>query len=157
MSNKTQEKETGVSRRNFLGLASIGAIVLSSLIALAGILRLSKPNVYYEESKKFNIGKPEDFPVGTIRKLEEGKAHVFSSENGLHAITAVCTHLGCIVALSDTGFDCPCHGSKYDRSGKVIGGPAPRPLVWLEVSQEADGSLVVDTSKPVPKGTTFKV
>lgn len=157
MSNGVQDDQQGVSRRNFLGLASIGAVVLSSLSALAAVLRMTKPNVYYEESKKFNIGKPEDNPVGTARKVEEGRFHIYSDENGFHAITAVCTHLGCIVSISETGFDCPCHGSKYDPTGKVIGGPAPRPLVWLDISQDADGTLVVDTSKPVPKGTTYKV
>lgn len=65
MSEEIQDK-TGVTRRGFLGLASLGVVTLSSLTVLAGALRLIKPNVHYEESKKFNIGKPENFPVGTI-------------------------------------------------------------------------------------------
>jgi cytochrome b6-f complex iron-sulfur subunit len=156
MSDERQDKAK-VSRRDFLGLASAGAVILSSLTALAGILRITKPDVHYEESKKFKIGKPENFPVGTIKKLEDKKVHIFSDENGLHAITSVCTHLGCIVALSDTGFDCPCHGSKYTRDGKVIAGPAPRNLPWLEISESEDGTLVVDAAKEVKIGTTFVV
>jgi Rieske Fe-S protein len=156
MTDETRNK-AGVSRRDFLGKASFGAIILSSVTALAGVLRLTKPNVYYEESKKFRVGNPENYPVGFVKKLEEERIYIFSDDNGLHAITAVCTHLGCIVALSDTGFDCPCHGSKYTRDGKVIAGPAPRPLAWLEMSENVDGTLVVDASKPVPKGTKFKV
>ena len=156
MNNETQDKK-GVSRRDFLGLASAGAVIMSSLAALAGVLRLAKPNVHYEESKKFRIGKPENFPVGTIKKLEKEKVHIFSDENGLYAITAICTHLGCIVALSDNGFDCPCHGSKYNRDGKVIAGPAPRNLPWLEISESEDGTLVVDAAKEVKIGTTFAV
>ncbi len=156
MSDKTQEK-TGVSRRDFLGLASLGAVILSGLTALGGILRFTKPNVHYEELKKFKIGKPENFPVGLVKALEDKNVFIFSENDGLHAISSVCTHLGCLVSLSETGFDCPCHGSKYDQHGKVIAGPAPRNLPWLEISQKIDGTLVVDAAKEVKKGTTFKV
>ena len=146
-----------ISRRDFLGLASLGAVILSSFTALAGILRFTKPNVYYEASKKFKIGKPENFPAGLIKSLEDQKVFIFSDTDGLHAISKICTHLGCIVALSETGFQCPCHGSKYNQQGKVIAGPAPRPLPWLEISQDVDGTLVVDAAKEVKSGTIFKV
>jgi cytochrome b6-f complex iron-sulfur subunit len=146
-----------ISRRDFLGLASLGAVILSSFTALAGILRLTKPNVYYEESQKFKIGKPENFPVGLVKNLEDQKVFIFSDTDGLHAISKTCTHLGCLVALTDSGFQCPCHGSKYNREGKVIAGPAPRPLPWLEITESVDGTLVVDAAQEVKAGTIFKV
>ncbi len=146
-----------ISRRDFLGSASLGAVILSSFTALAGILRFTKSNVYYEESKKFKIGKPENFPVGLVKNLEDQKVFIFSDTDGLHAISKTCTHLGCLVALTDSGFQCPCHGSKYNRRGKVIAGPAPRPLPWLEISQSVDGILVVDAAQEVKAGTIFKV
>ncbi len=146
-----------ISRRDFLGLASLGAVILSSFTALAGILRFTKSNVYYEESKKFKIGKPENFPVGLVKNLEDQKVFIFSDTDGLHAISKTCTHLGCLVALTDGGFQCPCHGSKYNRQGKVVAGPAPRPLPWLEISQSVDGTLVVDAAKEIKAGTIFKV
>ena len=146
-----------VSRRSFLGLASLGAVLLSSLTVLAGVLRLTKPNVYYEESKKFKIGIPENFPVGVVKKLEDQRVYIFSENDGLHAISSVCTHLGCIVSVSETGFSCPCHGSKYDQEGKVIAGPAPRNLPWWKISQSLDGTLIVDAATEVKQGTTFKV
>ncbi len=156
MKDETQDK-TRTSRRDFLGLASIGAVILSSFTVLAGTLRLIKPDVHYEASKKFKIGKSENFPLGTAVKLEDRKVFIFSGAAGLHAISATCTHLGCIVAITETGFQCPCHGSKYNRDGKVIGGPAPRPLSWFEISKSVDGSLVVDASREVRKGTIFEV
>jgi cytochrome b6-f complex iron-sulfur subunit len=132
-------------------------VILSSLTVLAGVLRFTKPSVYYEESKKFKIGKPESFPQGVVKKLEDKRVYIFSDNDGLHAISSVCTHLGCLVAITEAGFQCPCHGSVFTRDGKVIAGPAPRNLPWWEISQGVDGTLIVDAAKEVKRGTTFKV
>lgn len=156
MNNGTQEKE-GVSRRDFLSTASVGMVVLSALSLFAGIFRMSKPNVRYEEATKFKIGRPENFPVGTVKNLDEKGVFIFSNDDGLHAISSVCTHLGCIVSVTETGFQCPCHGSQYDDNGRVVAGPAPRNLAWLEISRSVDGSLMVDTASAVPAGTTLKL
>jgi Rieske Fe-S protein len=156
MSNETHDKE-GVSRRDFLGLASIGAVILSSLTVLAGIFRMTKADVHYEESRKFRIGKPEEFPAGTVKKLDDKKVFIFAEKDGLHAISSVCTHLGCIVHAADGGFQCPCHGSKFNENGKVVSGPAPGNLPWLEISRHVDGSIVVDASREIKAGTKFKV
>ena len=155
MSNKTNEKKE-VSRRDFLGLASIGMAILASIPIIGGAFRMVKANVRYEESTKFKIGMIEDFPVGSVKKIDDRKVFIFSDENGFFAMTAVCTHLGCIVFKTEWGFQCPCHGSQYNGSGKVIGGPAPRSLAWFEISQDIDGTLVVDASKEVSPGTKYK-
>lgn len=154
MSNETRDK-IGASRRDFLGLAALGSAVLSALGVLVGTLRVFKPNVRYEESRRFKIGKPGTFPVGTVKQLVEEKAFIFADDDGLYAISSVCTHLGCIVYKTDWGFQCPCHGSRYDKDGKVIRGPAPRPLSWYEISQHEDGSLVVNEDEVVSMGTKY--
>lgn len=156
MSNGTQDKN-GTSRRGFLGLATITAVLLSFSAALAGALRLFKPDVYYEESRKFKIGTPNNYPIGQVKKIEDKRVFIFSENDGFHVISAVCTHLGCIVSLSENGFQCPCHGSKYDSEGRVIAGPAPRPLPWFEITESLDGTLTVDAAKEVKRGTRFKV
>jgi len=154
MSKEGRDKEE-VSRRDFLGLAALGAAVVGLIGTVAGSLRFVKANVYSEESKKFKIGRIENFPVGTARKIDDKNVFIFSDENGLFAISAVCTHLGCIVYPTEFGFQCPCHGSQYNESGKVIGGPAPRPLEWFEIQQEVDGTLFVNAGKAVPQGTKY--
>ncbi len=155
MDSETQNK-TGVSRRDFLSTASVGMVVLSALSMVFGMFKMSKPAVRYEEATKFKIGTADNFPIGTVKKLDEKGVFIFSTDDGLHAISSVCTHLGCIVAVSETGFLCPCHGSKYDKNGKVSAGPAPRNLPWLEISRSVDGSLMVDTARAVPTGTRLK-
>lgn len=153
--NKETQDNSGVSRRDFLGIAAFGTAILSALSVFAGTLRIFKPDVHYEESRKFKIGKPGNFPMGTVKELDKEKVFIFSDNDGLYAISAICTHLGCIVYSTETGFRCPCHGSVYNDEGKVIAGPAPRNLAWYEISQNVDGSLMVDSAKEVQKGTKY--
>lgn len=146
-----------VSRRSFLSLASLGSFFAAMGVALAGVLRLPRPTVLPGPVRRFKVGSAEDFPVGSETRLEKENVFIFRDEQGIYAISAVCTHLGCIVAKSQQGFACPCHGSKFDHKGSVVGGPAPRPLPWLEVSRAADGQLLVLADNEVPEGTRFKV
>ena len=44
-------------------------------------------------------------------------------------VVGVCTHMGCIPSRNDTGWLCPCHGSVYDNSGRILHGPAPKNLL----------------------------
>ena len=61
-----------------------------------------------------------------------------------YALNAICTHLGCVVPwnVAENKFMCPCHGSQYDTTGKVIRGPAPRSLALANV-EENDGMPVL--------------
>ena len=145
-----------VPRRDFLNLAGMGAAAAAILGSVAGMARLPKPSVLPEAAHRFRAGKPAEFPPGTMKIIAEHNVRLIATEDGVAALSLVCTHLGCIVAESPEGFKCPCHGSRFSREGKVVGGPAPRPLRWLEVSQAADGSLVVDKDREVQANQFFK-
>jgi cytochrome b6-f complex iron-sulfur subunit len=70
---------------------------------------------------------------------------------GLMALWQRCPHLGCRVpeCLSSQGFECPCHGSKYNNHGEYEDGPAPRNLDRFAVSIDSAGELVIDTGTVV--------
>ena len=70
---------------------------------------------------------------------------------GLMALWQRCVHLGCRVPSceSSQGFECPCHGSKYNRHGEYEDGPAPRNLDRFAVSVDKAGQLVIDTGTVV--------
>jgi cytochrome b6-f complex iron-sulfur subunit len=61
-----------------------------------------------------------------------------------YGINAVCTHLGCVVPWNAVAkqFQCPCHGSRYDSTGKVVRGPAPLSLA-LAHTENVDGKVVL--------------
>lgn len=146
-----------VSRRSFLSIASLGSFFAAALTAVAGMLRLPRPAVLPGPVRRFKVGQPEQFAVGSETMFEKENFYVFRDAQGVYAISATCTHLGCTVARKARGFQCPCHGSVFGAEGAVEAGPAPRPLPWLEVGRAADGQLVVFGDNEVPAGTRFRV
>jgi cytochrome b6-f complex iron-sulfur subunit len=138
-----------LARRSFLTL-SLGwcsaVFALGASLAAAG--RFLVPNVLYEPSSRFKALKPDDYPEGPTF-LPNLRVFLFRKGNSFRAASAVCTHLGCTVNLAGTGFHCPCHGSVFDQSGRVVSGPAPSPLAWFELTLSRDGRVVIDTSQSV--------
>ena len=84
---------------------------------------------------------------GKIVDLAGEKTAVYRDERGLlHAVSPVCTHLGCLVGFNhaEKTWDCPCHGSRFDKDGKVLNGPAVTPL-----ESRRDEAVVRDRTPPV--------
>ncbi len=156
---KSSLLETPTSRRDFLARVGVGACALAAAGSAAVTLDYLKPKVLFEPPTTFRAGALDDYPEGTVRFNKEHRAYVIGGLGGIYALSAVCTHLGCITRYrSDENIiACPCHGSRYDLEGDVTHGPAPRSLPWLEVSQDAAGNLVVDTSVVIPHGKVLKV
>lgn len=139
---------TQVTRRSFIKKgASILAIIAGGL-AITSLLRQLFPRSIGQK-KRVKVGKTSIFPVDTFTYIEEQKIYIYRDHEGVSAVSAVCTHLGCILETSDEGFLCPCHGSCYTKSGEVLSGPAPRDLTWFQVSKAPDGQLIIDMTRKV--------
>jgi cytochrome b6-f complex iron-sulfur subunit len=139
------------NRRTFLQL-SLGWIaatfaVAASAAAAGGFLT---PNVLYEPSLRFKAGRPDDFADDSVTFMADERVFIVRRGNTFRCLSAVCTHLGCTVNRTTSGYHCPCHGSVFNNQGKVLGGPAPRPLPWFLVTLSKDSHLVVDKSRVVP-------
>ncbi len=145
-------------RRDFLGLASMWSAAAAIVVALMGALRLPIPSIFPESNSRVKLGSVDLFVGVAVTPFVDERLWIFSDAAGLYAISAVCTHLGCIVARDEDGkFDCPCHGSRFDGQGKVIKGPAPKALAHFELSVSPDGQLVVDRQKDVGLDVRLKV
>lgn len=170
----TDGTTTDLARRDFLlkvgagaGVAALGAQGVASLRALV-------PNVSYDAPTTVKLGSPTAFPEG-LTFLPDERLFVVRHGETFHAISAVCTHLGCTVraealaspttaqvgGLTTTlthRFLCPCHGSQYTGDGVNVAGPAPRPLAWYRLSRAADdGQLVVDLADAVDHDFRLRV
>lgn len=146
-----------VPRRDFLGLAGLWSAGIAIAGSIIGMARLPRPRVLPEVARRFRAGKPEELTPGTVKILPKHNVRIVVTDQGITAMSMICTHLGCIVGESEEGFACPCHGSKFDARGNVVGGPAPRGLVWLAISQAADGSVIVDKDVEVSADDFYQV
>jgi cytochrome b6-f complex iron-sulfur subunit len=107
------------------------------------------------EKRRITLGEPQQYPVDTYTYVEAHELYVYRDHEGIRAVTAVCTHLGCILEKSTDGFECPCHGSCYNNDGEVLSGPAPRNLSWFQVTKSAQGKIIVDPGNSVKPGHKF--
>ncbi|HXZ32072.1 MAG TPA: Rieske (2Fe-2S) protein [Terriglobales bacterium] len=152
-----EETEGGVTRRTMLSWLSGFGLLGSLIIAALANFVFIKPRATYGQPNRFSIGKPEEFPSGARISLDTRRVCIVRDGDKVAAISTTCTHLGCIVGVSETGFACPCHGSRFDQDGNVTGGPAPRPLQWYQVSLAPNGELEVDKDNEIEVGTYLKV
>ncbi len=154
--NYDREKQD-LTRRNFLSLGGYLLGGVASVGALGFVGRFFWPNVAYGPPSKFSIGKPTNFPDGANQDIADQKVSIIRHGNKIGAISMVCQHLGCTVAASTTGYDCPCHGSKYDSIGNVTHGPAQIALNWFGISLTPSGDLEVDKSKKLQPENYYTV
>jgi len=141
-----------VSRREFLSRAGDVALATCLLGSGAGAARLALPNVEAGSPRQVTLGTPADFKMGTVTWLKAAELFVVRTSDGIGAFSSRCTHLGCTVRRSSTGFRCPCHGAHFDPMGNVVDGPARQPLAWFAVKVEQDGRLWADLQEPVEVG-----
>ena len=167
----------GVTRRQFLNRSILGAFGLSVAGFGAAMLAFLWPPLESGGfGSKVNAGKLSDilasidsakqpyyvpsarayvnrYPADDVSKAKASGAYadpiIAGYEAGLVALYQKCVHLGCRVpwCQSSQWFECPCHGSQYNRVGEKKGGPAPRGLDRFAVT--ADGGVVTIDTKTV--------
>ena len=122
------------SRRSFI------TTLIALPLVLAGLWRFLTP----KGVKKLILLRVAtvDIPVGAALVFRQERIAVMREGDSFIAISLVCTHLGCTVSVTPEGMVCPCHGSHFDRMGKVLTGPADKPLARLAVEQHG-AELVV--------------
>lgn len=137
--------ESSLSRRDFVvrfalwgGWAALG---------LSLIQRLQVP-AYQAAGQQVLLERPEAYPLG-LTELPLYQAWLIRNAEGFYALKAVCTHLGCPPQWQPAsgGFACPCHGSRFDLSGKLVRGPALRALERYEISRAGDGRLTLNLAR----------
>jgi len=86
--------------------------------------------------------------TGTLALVRTSAGDLLVAHTGVEtftALSAACTHQRCEVSgYEGQTFICPCHGSRFDTSGRVVQGPAPRPLTTFQ-TQLVDGVLTITT------------
>jgi cytochrome b6-f complex iron-sulfur subunit len=142
-----EDNSTSPSQRRFFLTTILGLIGgAMTAIGLWPIWRYLSPGE--------KIGPQQKVAIAS-EKLAEGQAYFFQfhghpavlvekSPREFIALSAVCTHLGCIVQwqAKEHEFLCPCHAGRYTIDGKVISGPPPKPLPTYPVTVQGDQILV---------------
>ena len=149
-----------MGRRQFMNLLTFGAVTGTALGALYPVVKYFIPpssgGVGGGVTAKDALGN--DIVVSQFlgshkageRTLAQGLKGdptymVVENDQSLanYGINAVCTHLGCVVPwnASENKFMCPCHGSQYDNTGKVVRGPAPLSLALVHATVTENDNL----------------
>jgi cytochrome b6-f complex iron-sulfur subunit len=121
------------SRRKFI-------TTLTLLLASGGLLvRYLTPRTT-EKRRVLVSAAATDVPHNGALLFRTERLALMRDDGGFYALSLICTHLGCTVAVTENDLSCPCHGSRFDRQGNVLTGPADRALVRLNV--EVRGEMV---------------
>jgi cytochrome b6-f complex iron-sulfur subunit len=141
-----------LKRRDFLSRMWKAGI---ALIGAAGIWTswdLLQPLEASGFGGKVRTVPPEAVPETGAIEVPQARAYLVRIEGEIHALSEKCTHLGCRVPFCNTSsqFECPCHGSVFNRAGDYRAGPAPRGMDQypIEIGEE-DGLIYIDTGQVV--------
>ena len=159
MSGAVDDFVPDMQRRTIMNLVLLGGAGVPVLWLLGGFVFFFIPNTgggagggiiakdaLGDDVKGADWAKKYPFPSRSLVQGLKGDAHylIVKQDGSLedYAINAVCTHLGCVVPWNRAAnkYMCPCHGSQYDPTGKVIRGPAPLSLA-LAHCDDVDGKV----------------
>jgi len=133
-----QNSELGVAAKTFAA-TRIGAISYLAAYLQENVdypLHLLKDRFSAAEAPSVDAIASDE---GKVLRVEGRRLAVYRDVRGdLHAVSAICTHLGCVVHFNraERSWDCPCHGSRFDVDGKVLDGPAAKNLVPVALTRK---------------------
>ena len=129
-----------MKRRQFIRKTALTLVTVTGAVAAVSYLRQFFPRLAGEK-RRISPGRSPQFPVDTYTFLDEHNLFVYRDHEGIKAVSAVCTHLGCILEKSTDGFECPCHGSCYNDDGRGAFRACTGDLSWFRVSRAPMGKL----------------
>ena len=142
-----------MGRKGFISWLALGWLAFAGATGsfFTVMIRFLFPNVLFEPPQSFKIGYPDDFTVGKVdtRFKIKNAVWIIRNEEGIYALSTVCTHLGCTPNWLEVEqkYKCPCHGSGFRKTGINFEGPAPRPLERFKIVLSGDGQMLVDKTK----------
>lgn len=129
-----------------MGLFVKASLAGSALLGLSTLGRFISFQVENGHSSTYDLGPASDYPAGSSTPAPEVPALIIHNDQGFKALSLVCPHLGCTVNVTDEGFACPCHGSRFLPDGSLRNGPASHPLSTLRVEVNTEGRLILYTN-----------
>ena len=128
-----------MKRRTFL--IRIVQAILGGLLGAFGF----SAQAALRDRTTFVLGFPRDYPPGTVKHLIFYDAFLISDNQGIYAISSVCTHRGGPLFKTDKNdaFVCRRHHSRFDINGTVLRGPAYSPLPWLKLELDKQGQILL--------------
>jgi cytochrome b6-f complex iron-sulfur subunit len=143
-------KSRRFDRRRFLALLAQGSVAAAAIAAASQVIRFLSYEPPGSASSILPIGQPDAIARNSLVYVADARIYVGRDRDGLYAVDAVCTHLGCLVELAEEGgFVCPCHDSRFDTQGKPNAGPATKPLRYLHLWVDEEGQVRVDRDQAV--------
>ena len=150
-------RQRGIERRSVFRWAGWGTLMLLLAQFSAGFVGFFWPKKVGAFGGEISAGAVSDLKLGDVRVFQEGKFYLSRVPEGVLALWWKCPHLGCTVpwkpndpsmdSIQGQGrFNCPCHGSIYNRYGQIVQGPAPRPMDIFP-TEVRDGKVFV-TANP---------
>ncbi len=144
----------GIPRRELLSWVWLIAATAAAAKATELTYSFVRASRAAQQPTRFDAGAVADLPaVGSAPlPFPEGRFWLAQTPEGVAALDGVCTHLDCLLGWDEQAHEylCPCHGSRFDATGRYLVGPAPRDMDRFAVE-------VVDEEGVVVAATNFSV
>jgi cytochrome b6-f complex iron-sulfur subunit len=150
MADAVIERPAPINRREFLFYIWGASMALTLAGSAGAVLWFAYPRFREGEfGGQFTVSASTLPAAGSgPQENAQGRFWLVNTDRGVLAIYKVCTHLGCLYKWtpSNDRFECPCHGSKFQKDGTYIEGPAPRSLDRFVVQAvDARGAVLAET------------